>query len=86
MIASYDTEPVYPEIASSLLSWALQCALWMSNLRQYPLLGRSFCSENACGSRAGNFEAVKVVMLLSPDLFLGLGIPKNRTIVIIPPA
>ena len=84
-VALYNTEVVYPEIASILLSWVLQCALWISNLRQYSLLGRGFCSENACESRAGNFEAVKVVML-SPDFFLRLGISKNQAIIIILPA
>ena len=62
-VALYDTEEVYPEIASLLLSWALQCSLWISNLRQYFLLGWGFFSENACESRAGKFEAVKLVIL-----------------------
>ena len=41
-VALYDTKLVYTEIASSLLSWALRCALWTSNLRQYFLLGWFF--------------------------------------------
>ena len=76
-VTIYDTELVYPEIASLLLSRALQCALWISNLRQYSFLGRGFCSEDACESRAGNFEAVKLVIFLSSDFFMGLGISKN---------
>ena len=82
-VALYDTELVYPETASLLLSWALQCALWISTLRQYSLLGQGFCSENACESKAGNFEAVKLVILLS-DFFTELGILKNQTIAIRP--
>ena len=49
-------ELVYPTIPSLLLSWALQCALWISNLHQYSLLGRGFYSENACESRAGTLK------------------------------
>ena len=79
-VASYDTELVYPEIASLLLCWALQCALWISNLRQYSLLDRGFYSENACESRAGNSEAVKLVILLSSDFFMGSEICKKSSL------
>ena len=79
-VALYDTELVYLEIASLLLCWALQCALWISNLLQYSLLDRGFYSENACESRAGNSEAVKLVILLSSDFFMESEICKKSSL------
>ena len=57
--------------------------------KQFALIFSSwsgFCSENAGGSRAGNFEAVKVVYS-SPDFFSRLEIANNdQTIITIRPA
>ena len=58
-VALYDANLIYPEIASSLLSWVLRCALRISNLRQYSLLGWGFCSKNACGSSAGTLKLLR---------------------------
>ena len=55
----HNTKLVHPDIASSLLSWALRCDLWISNLRQYSLLGLGFCRENTCGNRAGTLKPLR---------------------------